>query len=182
MKWMIGADWTLAYGRTHGYLVVTTARDVRLSRFNVLIANEGLAARLATGVVRTVIIFPLGRGPGRPGGAPELAALAESAKGYAERYDAGESLEGYPAWQHVTDIGQVQHGHAEHMQSRAADCRCICGGPWPHVLVPADVPDVCPKCGGHNCEHKVCEAHGTVGCPQCAQGLGMVSPGEDPLS
>jgi hypothetical protein len=127
MKWMIGADWTLAYGRTHGYLVVTTARDVRLSRFNVLIANEGLAARLATGVVRTVIIFPLGRGPGRPGGAPELAALAESAKGYAERYDAGESLEGYPAWQHVTDIG-----------------------PAPRL----DRPDVCPQCGGHNCEHE----------------------------
>jgi hypothetical protein len=113
MNWMTGEGWTLAYGRTHGYLVVTTERDVRLSRFNILIANEGLAARLATGVTRTAVIFPLGRGPGRPGGAPELAALAEAAKTCAERYDAGESLDGYPAWQHVTDIGQAPAAAAQ---------------------------------------------------------------------
>jgi len=97
---MAGSNWTLAYGREHGYLVTLSEIEVRLTRFSISEAISGAVARLALGVTRAVIVFPLGRGPGRPGGAPELAALAESAKGYAERYEAGESLEGYPAWQH----------------------------------------------------------------------------------
>jgi hypothetical protein len=104
MQWMTGEGWTLAYGSGHGYLVTLSEIEVRLTRFS--ISESGLAAKLALGVTRTTIVFPLGRGPGRPGGAPELAALAESAKGYAERYEAGESLEGYPAWQHAAVPGQ----------------------------------------------------------------------------
>jgi hypothetical protein len=94
MQWMTGDGWTLAYGREHGYLVATGEADVRLSRFSILIADQGLAAKLALGVTRTTVILPLGRGPGRPGGSPELAAMAETAKGYAEAYERGESLEG----------------------------------------------------------------------------------------
>jgi len=45
------------------------------------------------------IVFPLGRGPGRPAGAPELGALVSVARRYAELFDAGQSLPGYPRWQ-----------------------------------------------------------------------------------
>jgi hypothetical protein len=80
---------------------------VRLSRFNVLVANEGLSAKLSLGVTRTTIIFPIGRGPGRPPLDPEFDALVEAAKVYAQQYEDGVSLEGHPQWQHVTDINQV---------------------------------------------------------------------------
>jgi len=50
--------------------------------------------------LRCAVAFPLGRGPGRPGGAPELAALAEVAKGFADAFEAGQDMAGYPAWQH----------------------------------------------------------------------------------
>jgi hypothetical protein len=98
VQWMTGEDYTLAYGRNHGYLVVTRKSEVRLSRFSIRIAESGLVARLALGVTRTTIVFPLGRGPGRPGGEPELDALAASARVFAERFEAGEDLERYPAW------------------------------------------------------------------------------------
>jgi hypothetical protein len=119
MQWMTSEGWTLAYGSEHGYLVALGETEVRLSRFSIPEAESGLAAKLALGVMRTVIVFPLGRGPGRPGGVPELAALAVSAKGYAERYEAGESLPGYPAWQHAAPPdgligvdGHVKRGHS----------------------------------------------------------------------
>jgi hypothetical protein len=103
MQWMAGKDYVLAYGRTHGYMAVRSETDVRLTRFNILVANSGLAARLVLGVTRTMIVFPLGRGPGRPGGEPELNALLESAKTFAERFEAGGDFEDYPAWrQHGT--------------------------------------------------------------------------------
>jgi signal recognition particle GTPase len=41
----------------------------------------------------------MGRGPGRPGGAPEVAAHMEVAKLFAERFEAGEDLDGYQHWQ-----------------------------------------------------------------------------------
>jgi hypothetical protein len=88
---------------------------------------------MAVEAARNVVVFPLGRGPGRPGGEPEMAALMEAAKTWAERFEAGESLEGYPAW---------QHGHAPHMASRAGDCRCTCGASWPHEGIK------CRECGG----------------------------------
>lgn len=92
-----------SYGWADGvtYLVAVFDREVRLTRFRLPFASDGDAEQLelAAEAVRNVITFPLGRGPGRPGGEPELAALAESAKTFAERYEAGESLEGYPAWQ-----------------------------------------------------------------------------------
>lgn len=109
MQWMTGKGWACAYGVSWGYLVVHGETGVRLSRFSVDLAAENLTAALAAETMRNVIVFPLGRGPGRPGGEPELAALMEAAKTYAERYEVGESLEGYPAWQQpiVTKTGRV---------------------------------------------------------------------------
>jgi hypothetical protein len=100
VQWITGSGWRLGYGRKYGYLVAVGETEARLSRFNVLVAESGASAQLALGVTRTTIVFPLGRGPGRPGGEPELAGLAETAKVYAEKFEAGESLPGYPAWQH----------------------------------------------------------------------------------
>lgn len=100
MRWMNSKDGVFAYGVSWGYLVVRGETDVRLSRFSVDLVASNLTAAVAAETMRNVVVFPLGRGPGRPGGEPELAALTEAAKGYAERYEAGESLEGYPAWQH----------------------------------------------------------------------------------
>lgn len=80
------------------------ATGVRLTRYRSL-RPTGAAQEAA----RNVIVFPLGRGPGRPVGEPELAALTESAKVYADRFEAGESLDGYPYWQHEyrTKAGRV---------------------------------------------------------------------------
>jgi hypothetical protein len=84
-----GADWT--------YVVTRTETCVHLARFP---AESAVLLLAVAAVMRNVIVFPLGRGPGRPGGEPEMAALVASAKTYAERFEAGEGLEGYPAWQH----------------------------------------------------------------------------------
>jgi hypothetical protein len=99
MDWIKVERVQFAYGAEHGYLVLTGEREVRLARFLVATGARGLTARTARESAESVIVFPLGRGPGRPGGAPELTALAESAKAYAERFEAGLDLEGYPAWQ-----------------------------------------------------------------------------------
>jgi hypothetical protein len=96
---MAGKDNVFAYGVSWGYLVVRGETEVRLSRFAVALVASNLTAAVASEAVRNVIVFPLGRGPGRPGGEPELDALVTSAKVYAERFESGESLEGYPAWQ-----------------------------------------------------------------------------------
>jgi hypothetical protein len=106
MDWMTGKDKVFAYGSEHGYLVLRGETDVRLSRFSVELAAGNLTAAVAAETMRNVIVFPLGRGPGRPGGEPELNALTESAKVYAERYEVGESLEGYPAWQRDPNAGR----------------------------------------------------------------------------
>jgi hypothetical protein len=99
MEWIHGETCAFAYGSRHGYLVLTGEREVRLCRFSISAAAVNLTAVIAREAAESAIAFPLGRGPGRPGGKPELAALAESAKLYAERFEAGEPLEGYPAWQ-----------------------------------------------------------------------------------
>jgi hypothetical protein len=101
MDWMTGRDGLkFAYGARWGYQVIRSETEVRLTRFSVASVAANLCAVVAREAASNVIVFPLGRGPGRPGGEPELAALAESAKVYAERYEAGESLPGYPHWQH----------------------------------------------------------------------------------
>lgn len=144
MKWMTGTDWACAYGDEFGYLVVTTERDVRLSRFSIFAAGQGLAARLAAEVARSVIIFPLGRGPGRPGGALELAALAESARTYAERCEGGESLEGYPAWGKPAQLSPVGPPLREH----CAEPECPAFEPQ-HLDVPVYDTEVEMYCLAH---------------------------------
>jgi hypothetical protein len=99
MDWVKGKGIAFAYGAEHGYLVSTSDREVRLARFLMSTGIAGLTAVTAREAMESVIVFPLGRGPGRPGGEPELRALTESAKVYAERFEAGESLPGFPAWQ-----------------------------------------------------------------------------------
>jgi hypothetical protein len=102
-----------AKGRVDTYLVFGDEREVRLTRHrSVLYVNRAYEA------ARNVIVFPMGRGPGRPAGVPEIAALMESAKHYAERFEAGESLEGYPAWRQAGDQvllieqqGQSEYAH-----------------------------------------------------------------------
>ena len=103
MEWNYLADASgiIAPGDRNVYLVTWDCSGgdvtgVRLTRY--LARPNPSAFAVAQEAARNVIVFPLGRGPGRPGGEPELAALAESAKTFAERYEAGESLEGYPAW------------------------------------------------------------------------------------
>jgi hypothetical protein len=59
------------------------------------------SAEVTDQAARNAIVFPFGRGPGRPAGEPEVTALMAAARQYAERYEAGESLEGYPQWQHA---------------------------------------------------------------------------------
>ena len=99
MDWMNGKTAAFAYGAEHGYLVLTSEREVRLCRFSIAAGTEGLTAVTAREAAETTIVFPLGRGPGRPGGQPELEALAVSARGYAERFEAGQDIDGYPHWQ-----------------------------------------------------------------------------------
>jgi len=126
MDWMAGKGCAFTYGSEHGYLVLYGEREVRLARFLVATGVAGLTAVTAREAAESTITFPLGRGPGRPGGEPELRALAEAAKAYAERFEAGESLEGYPAWQRkCRECGGT--GLIE-----AQGCTCGAGGyPWP---------------------------------------------------
>ena len=104
MDWTDGRSITFAYGAEHGYLVITGESEVRLTRFSVAVGAQGLTSVTAREAAESTIIFPLGRGPGRPGGEPELAALAEYAKTFAERFESGASLAGYPGWQHAADF------------------------------------------------------------------------------
>ncbi len=100
MKWMTGQHGQFAYGREHGYLVTREEAGVRLARFSIARVEAGMTVAAITEAVRSVIVFPLGRGPGRPGGEPEMGPLTEAAKGYAETFEAGQDLLGYPAWTH----------------------------------------------------------------------------------
>jgi hypothetical protein len=110
MQWMKGQAALYAYGSEHGYLVIREETAVRLTRFRIAAGADGLAAVVALEAARNVIIFPLGRGPGRPGGEPELDALAESAKMFAETFEGGADLDrdGYPAWRHAEAERGVQ--------------------------------------------------------------------------
>lgn len=94
-----GGTCEFAYGLEHGYLVVREESGVRLGRFSVDAASRDLHAVVALEVLESAVVFPLGRGPGRPGGEPELDALVASVKVYADVFESGESLEGYPRWQ-----------------------------------------------------------------------------------
>ena len=106
MYWMTGTDCVFAYGQQHGYQVLRGETEVRLARFTIGLARRGLVAAVVAEAARSVIVFPLGRGSGRPGGEPELDALMEAAKVYAEHYEAGESVEHYPAWQRDPNAGR----------------------------------------------------------------------------
>jgi hypothetical protein len=111
MDWRIVHDGLAAVGtgQVYVYLVTADMRDVgsevevtavRLTRW---IRPTAVAAAtiilVAEEASRNVIVFPMGRGPGRPGGAPEVAAHMEVAKLFAERFEAGEDLDGYQHWQ-----------------------------------------------------------------------------------
>jgi hypothetical protein len=100
MKWMTWQHGQIAYGREHGYLVAREEAGVRLARFSIARVETGAAVAAVGEAVRSVLVFPLVRGPGRPGGEPELDALMETAKTYAETFEAGQDLLGYPAWRH----------------------------------------------------------------------------------
>lgn len=112
MDWRIIRDGlaALGSGRAHVYLVSgDVSADggevtaVRLTRWTRPVALDRTflpaVAQAAEQAARNVIVFPLGRGPGRPCGEPEIAAHMEVARLYAERFEAGEDLDGYPAWQ-----------------------------------------------------------------------------------
>jgi hypothetical protein len=109
MDWASVRDDTagMGYGERWTYLVTADmsadgeeVTAVRLSRYSTQVIPR--VSEAALDAAANAIIFPMGRGGGRPGGllALEIASLMEMAKAYAERFEAGESLEGYPAWQH----------------------------------------------------------------------------------
>jgi hypothetical protein len=104
VHWIKFTTCEMAYGRDHGYLVIREESGVRLGRFSIDAGARNLHAVVAREVLASALVFPLGRGPGRPGGDPELDALVASAKVYAERFEAGESMVGPDwrgrAWQH----------------------------------------------------------------------------------
>jgi hypothetical protein len=147
MDWMKGQAALYAYGHEHGYLVIREETGVRLTRFRIAAGADGLAAVVALEAARNVIIFPLGRGPGRPGGEPELDALAESAKMFAEKFEGGADLDrdGYPAWRH-----KAEHGHSglrSALPRTFEDMldRWIEGAPS-HEAHTLDGPADCPRC------------------------------------
>jgi hypothetical protein len=101
-NWLPDGSGIVASGERCVYLVVTESvlgrvRAARLTRWEAR-PNSSVTAAAAE-IARNVIIFPLGRGPGRPGGALEVRALIDAAKRYADQFEAGQSLDGYPAWQ-----------------------------------------------------------------------------------
>jgi hypothetical protein len=81
----------VAEGREYTYLVSVDPDPpaIVLSRVRKgHLDRPWLALFAVTHAATSAIRFPLGRGPGRPGGEPELAALAESAKAWAEKFEA----------------------------------------------------------------------------------------------
>jgi hypothetical protein len=91
MEWAVidRAGTERAWGEDWTYVVTQTETGVQLTRFG---AERGVLLTAVAEVMRNLIVFPLGRGPGRPGGEPELAALVESAKTWAERFETGGGL------------------------------------------------------------------------------------------
>jgi hypothetical protein len=147
MQWMKGQAALYAYGSEHGYLVIREETGVRLTRFRIAAGADGLAAVVALEAARNLIFFPLGRGPGRPGGEPELDALAESAKMYAEKFEGGEDLDrdGYPAWRHAEPERGGQLPSALPRTFEEMLDRWI-AGPTPHEAHTVDGPAGCPRC------------------------------------
>lgn len=97
MDWNEMSGFWIASGRQHVYLVdVDEVLGVRLTRW--LARPNQAATEVARQAARNLIVFPMGRGPGRPAGEPELAGMAAMARDYAERYERGDSLPGYAAW------------------------------------------------------------------------------------
>lgn len=171
MQWMSGQSALFAYGRADGYLVTRDETGVRLARFSIARVDAGLSAAVAAEAVRSAIIFPLGRGPGRPGGEPELDALAESAKMFAEKYEAGEDLDGYPEWQrteyrtesgHVLTAGELD-GYADEAERGydVGQLRNVTKNAPPHLMGP-DLRPVQAVAPGH-------EAHTVDGPPSCSR-------------
>lgn len=128
-NWLPDGSGIVAAGERFAYLVVTESalgqvRAVRLTRWEA--KPNGSVAGAAAELARNVIVFPLGRGPGRPAGAPEVAALIESSKRYADQFEAGGSLDGYPAWQRDPNAGRCPGPGGcfpdEPCQYRADDC------------------------------------------------------------
>jgi hypothetical protein len=112
MDWRVIHDGlaALGSGRIHVYLVsadmsadgaeVTAVRLTRWIRPNPSAAASLAAVTLAAEeAARNVIVFPLGRGPGRPAMGLEVAAHMDVARLFAGRFEAGESLAEYPQWQ-----------------------------------------------------------------------------------
>jgi hypothetical protein len=168
MRWMNSKDGVFAYGVSWGYLVVRGETEVILSRFSVDLVASNLTAAVAAEAVRNVIVFPLGRGPGRPGGDPELDALVTSARVYAERFESGESLEGYPAWQHAP-VAARRHYHGPGPDDDRA-CRDLHELDGPDRLADLRVED------GHVPDYNRAEAEWRLGtrltgsadgCPSC---------------
>jgi hypothetical protein len=104
--WLADGTGIIAPGTEEVYLVLqdrhkSEVTGVRLTRWHASAPADEASGQLQPlrDAVRNVIVMPLGRGPGRPAGEPELVNLMEMARDYAERYEAGGGLVGYPAWQ-----------------------------------------------------------------------------------
>lgn len=150
MEWRILEDETgaQARGREHDYLVtgdlsvdqaeVTGVRLTRWRRF-----PGGMAS--VRDASRNVIVFPLGRGPGRPAGEPEIAALMQAAKNFAETFESGRDLEGYAAWQHYkVRFGPIPEGTRVHFYGDHP-------GSWPRDM---DTPWEGPPSRGGSRPHR----------------------------
>jgi hypothetical protein len=107
ISWQVlpGSTDAVGYGWRDAYLVSGVASAdgsevtaVRLTRWRC--ADSGFPVLVADAAVVNLITFPMGRGPGRPAGQPEVDALMRTARDYAEKFEGGGDLEGYPAWQH----------------------------------------------------------------------------------
>jgi hypothetical protein len=189
-NWLADGSGIIASGERDVYLVTQDhskgeATGVRLTRYRPWVSAP--RTEVAAEAARNVIIIPLGRGPGRPAMEPELAALMESAKVYAGRFEAGESLKGYPAWQHVQPKAR-RHFHAPFETEREcfelhdlpagdamADLRAADGHLPDYNRAEADRrlrEGKCPECGGT----------GLVEAGRCTCGAGGYPwPGHEPL-
>ena len=111
MKWEQAESWRGTYARSAWkprerwvYLVVVEEgapgdiSGVCLTRIPESVPMHDPFASLAHAVANRIVL-PLGRGPGRPAAEPEVSALAAIARSYAEQFDSGMSLPGYPRWQ-----------------------------------------------------------------------------------
>lgn len=101
--WLPGREGYVGSGQTDVHLITVDRDDgrvtgVRLTRWRGAGGAMGDSWETALAAARNVIILPLGRGPGRPPGEPEVAGLLDAAKRLACKYEAGEPLTDHPAW------------------------------------------------------------------------------------